>query len=101
MISHAGAGTTLAALAHGLPQLLIPQCADQFVNADRCVQSGAGACLLPGEVSPAAVRRSVDALVRDDRYRRAAARLQTEIACMPSPPQWTGPLRALAEGAPR
>ena len=101
VISHAGSGTTLAALAHGLPQLLIPQGADQFVNADRCEQSGVGACLLPGEVSPAAVRSSVDALVRDDRYRRAAVRLQTEIASMPSPQQWIGPLHALAESAPR
>ena len=33
VVSHAGSGTFLAALAQGLPQLVLPQAADQFLNA--------------------------------------------------------------------
>jgi UDP:flavonoid glycosyltransferase YjiC (YdhE family) len=101
VISHAGSGTTLAALAHGLPQLLIPQGADQFVNADRCLEAGVGSRLLPDQVSPDAVRSSLNALLGDDGYRRAAARLQAEIERMPSPEEWIGPLHSLTEAVAR
>ena len=33
VVSHAGSGTFLAALARGIPQLCLPQAADQFTNA--------------------------------------------------------------------
>jgi len=59
VISHAGSGTTLAVLAHGLPQRLIPQGTDQFVNADRCVQSGAGHACYPARWPRRRSRRSV------------------------------------------
>lgn len=98
VISHGGSGTVLAALTHGLPQLLVPQGADQFVNAERCVQAGVGRRLLPEEVGPEAVRMSVDDLLGDGRYGRATARLQSEVAAMAPPSEWVGPLRALAAG---
>jgi UDP:flavonoid glycosyltransferase YjiC (YdhE family) len=34
---HGGAGTTLAALGRGVPLVVIPQGADQFINAERAV----------------------------------------------------------------
>src|SRR3954453_15361341 len=37
VIPHGGAGTTLGALAFGLPLLVIPQGADQYANAERVV----------------------------------------------------------------
>jgi hypothetical protein len=42
VVSHAGAGTMLAALAVGLPQILLPMGADQFRNAAAVVGAGAG-----------------------------------------------------------
>jgi UDP:flavonoid glycosyltransferase YjiC (YdhE family) len=96
VISHAGSGTTLAALTHGLPQLLIPQGADQFVNAERCEQAGVGARLLPDQVTAAAVRDALAAMLQtDSTYRRQARRVQEEMASMPTPEQWVEPLRAL------
>ena len=42
VITHGGAGTTLGALAFGLPLLVLPQGADQYANAERVVSAGAG-----------------------------------------------------------
>ena len=50
-VTHGGAGSTMGALAFGLPLLLIPQGADQFFNTERVVAAGAGIGLLPGELS--------------------------------------------------
>ena len=40
VVTHGGAGSTLGALAFGLPLLVVPQGADQFYNADRVVAAG-------------------------------------------------------------
>ena len=47
VISHGGSGTTLAALAHGLPLVLVPQGADQFDNAARAERAGPRSCCGP------------------------------------------------------
>ena len=59
MISHGGAGTMLAALAHGLPLLTVPQGADQYLNADRCARRRVGRTLLTGHLTPESARREV------------------------------------------
>ena len=82
-VTHGGAGSTMGALAFGLPLLLIPQGADQFFNTERVVAAGAGIGLLPGELSAAAVREAVRALMQDEAYRTAAASIAREIAAMP------------------
>lgn len=96
VVSHGGSGTTLAALTAGLPQLVIPQGADQFLNGRLCQEAGAAHTLLPDEVSPEAVRHLVSELLHDDRHRVAARRLGSEIAAMPSPEQWVPVLHELA-----
>ena len=45
VLCHAGTGTTLAALAAGLPLVLVPQGADQFDNAQACERAGAARVL--------------------------------------------------------
>ena len=42
VITHGGAGSTLGALAFGLPLLIVPQGADHFFNAERIAAAGAG-----------------------------------------------------------
>jgi MGT family glycosyltransferase len=84
VITHGGAGTTLGALAYGLPLLFIPQGADQYANADRVVEAGAGRRLLRDEVTVLAIRESVRALLGDPEYRHAAERIQAEIGSMPT-----------------
>jgi UDP:flavonoid glycosyltransferase YjiC (YdhE family) len=83
--SHAGSGTFLAALARGLPQLLMPQAADQFLNADAGVGAGAGIAVQPHELTVERVRDGMERLLGDPTFRAAAGRLRTEIEAMPPP----------------
>ena len=85
VVAHGGSGTTVAALAHGLPLLLLPQGANQFENAKRCAAIGAGIRLLPEEVSADTVRSSVRSLFDDPGYRDRAGEVAAEIEHMPSP----------------
>jgi UDP:flavonoid glycosyltransferase YjiC (YdhE family) len=82
---------------------VIPQGADQFVNAQRCVDAGLGRQLLPGEVTADAVREQVVLLLSPDadaRYR--AGRVADEIAATPGPDAWVGRLRTMAgDASPR
>jgi len=63
--SHGGSGTLLGALAHGIPQLCLPQAADQFRYAQACAAAGAGIALIGADATTdrieAALRRLLDA----------------------------------------
>ncbi|HWH34647.1 MAG TPA: glycosyltransferase [Acidimicrobiales bacterium] len=100
VVCHGGSGTLLAALGRGLPLLVLPQGANQFWNARRCVELGVGLALTDGELAPPAVRSAVAALVHDARYRDGAARLAAEIAAMPAPAEVVPKLEALARRGP-
>ncbi len=84
VISHCGSGTFLAALGAGLPQLCVPQAADQFINTAACVRAGAGLALEPDRVTPAGVHAAVDHLLDDPSFRTAAQKVGREISAMPS-----------------
>ena len=94
VVSHAGSGTFLAALAAQLPQVCIPQAADQFFNAAACAQVGAGIALAPDGVSVEAVDQAVAKLLSEAAYREAARRVSGEIAAMPSPTEVAEKLHA-------
>ena len=47
LVFHAGSGTMLAALAAGVPMVMLPVAADQPENAERCVAAGAAVALPP------------------------------------------------------
>ena len=94
VVSHAGSGTFLAALGAELPQLCLPQAADQFFNAAACVRAGAGIALMPDALSAEAVTDAVGRLLTDAAYRDAASRLSREIAAMPSPDEVADKLHA-------
>jgi UDP:flavonoid glycosyltransferase YjiC (YdhE family) len=83
--SHAGSGTFLGALACGLPQLCIPQAADQFRNAEGGVRSGAALALTPEQAEPERIVQAVEMLLAEDSYRANAGRIAGEIRLMPSP----------------
>ena len=85
VICHGGAGTTLNALAVGLPLLMLPQGADQYVMSDLVQSAGAGLVLAPADVSPSTIRAAVLMLVQEPIQRVSARRLQSEIAAMPGP----------------
>ena len=85
VVSHAGSGTVLATLGLGLPQLCVPQGADQFLNAAAVASSGAGLSLLPDEATSEAVAGAVTRLLGDASFGGAAGRIRDAIAAMPSP----------------
>jgi UDP:flavonoid glycosyltransferase YjiC (YdhE family) len=85
VVSHGGSGTALGALAVGLPQLCLPQGADQFLNAAAIASSGAGLSVSPSEVTAEAVRHCLERLLRDASFASAAQRIADDIAAMPSP----------------
>ncbi len=85
VICHGGPGTTLSALAQGLPLLILPQGADQYIVGDLVHASGVGLRLVPAEVNPLSIREAVLDLLHTASYRNEARRLQREIATMPTP----------------
>ena len=67
-VSHCGHGTTMKALAAGVPMVCIPMGRDQNDTAARVVHHGAGVRLSPG-ASTAKIRSAVQRVLGDDRYR--------------------------------
>ena len=85
VICHAGTGTTLAALAAGLPLVVVPQGADQFDNARACERAGTARVLNPGDLTAKAVSQAIGAILQSGSTERIAAhRLAREIAAMPT-----------------
>jgi UDP:flavonoid glycosyltransferase YjiC (YdhE family) len=82
VVSQGGAGVLLGAAAHGLPQLLLPQGADQFDNGALAQRAGF-AITLDADAAVPAIRAAVDALFADARYAAAAHAVRQEIAAMP------------------
>lgn len=96
VVSHGGSGTVIAALAHGLPQVVIAMGADQMHNAGRVQALGVGRALHPVTTTPAEVRDTVAALLTDDRAQSAAQRMQREITALPGPDSALTLLEAVA-----
>jgi UDP:flavonoid glycosyltransferase YjiC (YdhE family) len=88
VVHHGGSGTMLGALTAGAPQLVLPQGADQFANAEALCAAGAALRLLPEEVSVDSIAEQARALLpgySDGSHHDAARTLAAEIAGMPSP----------------
>lgn len=85
VVSHGGSGTAFGAAGEGLPQLFVPQGADQFRNADAFVAAGAALLLEGAAATPAAIATAVTRLLGEAAFGTAARRLRDEIAGMPMP----------------
>ncbi|WP_410671599.1 glycosyltransferase [Amycolatopsis sp. cmx-4-68] len=100
VVHHGGSGTTLGALAFGVPQLVLPQGADQFANAEALCATGAALRLLPDDVSAEAVAEGARKLLAgpgSGGHRDAARAIAAEIARMPSPEEVARALPGWAE----
>jgi UDP-N-acetylglucosamine:LPS N-acetylglucosamine transferase len=84
VVHHGGSGTMFGSLAHGVPQVVIPQGADNFINGGLLAAAGAGKVLEPGEVTPERVRDALRSVLEEGSYADAARRLATEVAAMPA-----------------
>jgi Erythromycin biosynthesis protein CIII-like, C-terminal domain len=79
VVGHGGLGTVLRALAHGVPQLLLPLGRDQAFNASRVEQLEAG-IRLTTDAPPERIRDALGDLLTDPRFRAAAALAARRIA---------------------
>lgn len=80
-IHHGGSGTMFAAMDSGVPQLVLPQGADQFVNASIAHEAGIGMRADPNEVDSVLIK----GLLSDDVMRSGAVSTAREMRSMPSP----------------
>jgi UDP:flavonoid glycosyltransferase YjiC (YdhE family) len=85
VVHHGGSGTVLGALAAGLPQLVLPQGADQFANAETLSALGAAKSLVGDAIRIPAIEAAARELLTDPAARDIARRVATEIAGMPAP----------------
>jgi UDP:flavonoid glycosyltransferase YjiC (YdhE family) len=95
LVFHAGSGTMLAALAAGVPMVMLPVAADQPENADRCVAAGAAIALPADARDPDAVRGAAGAVLAEPAYAVAAGTLRDQIRHMPPPAELVPYLESL------
>jgi hypothetical protein len=94
VVSHGGSGTFLASLGRGIPQLCIPQAADQFANAAAGERVGACLTVEPGAVSADRVSSAASRLLREPAFGDAARKVHTDIENMPGPEAVAGKIEA-------
>jgi glycosyltransferase len=85
VVHHGGPGSVFTALALGVPQLALPQTADQFENAERMTDCGAGLQLLPDRRSTETVVAACREILDEPLYRKKAAAVAQENAVGPTP----------------
>jgi len=84
VVTHAGSGTTVAALSRGLPLVAVPMFADQMHNADRLVEADVGVRVDPAQVSKE-LTAAIERVLGDPSFRIAARHIAADIAARPSP----------------
>jgi len=80
IVHHGGAGTTMTAVAAGVPQLILP-----YREWEAVVRRGIGLALMPGELSQLGIQRGVGRLLRDPEFRVVADEVRHENEAQPSP----------------
>lgn len=84
MIGHGGFGTTMIALAAGVPQVVLPLFAfDQFLNAERVEAVGAGLALEGGPEALGQVADRVMRVLAEPGFAAAAREVAQEMAALP------------------
>jgi UDP:flavonoid glycosyltransferase YjiC (YdhE family) len=96
VVCHGGSGTVFGALAAGVPLVVTPLFADQFVNGRRVADCGAGLVVEPERGDDSGARQvlgdrdvpriadAIDAVLGTVSYRRNARRIALEMAAAPS-----------------
>ena len=95
VVTHAGHGTVIKALAAGVPVVAIPLGRDQLDNAARVVHHGAGLRLKP-TAKPDAIAKAVRRLLEEPSFSAAAERMAAAIAAETAEDLAAAELEALA-----
>ncbi|MFD9888849.1 nucleotide disphospho-sugar-binding domain-containing protein [Amycolatopsis sp. NPDC059027] len=85
IVHHGGSGTTAAPLYYGVPQLVLPSFADNFLSADRVAERGVGLRCDAATTDVATMRGLVERLLTEPAFAQAAAEVRDEMANQPSP----------------
>ena len=83
VVSQAGSGIVMGALAHGLPSVLLPVGADQPHTAARVAELGAAVVLDPLTATPEDIAAAVRRVLDDRAFATAAARLREQFRALP------------------
>lgn len=99
VVGHGGFGTTMTALASGVPQVVIPLFAsDQFINAERMAAIGVGVCLDGGPSAIPDLAAVLAGVLGDPGYRERARRVAASMASLPPVASSVSYLEELARG---
>ena len=79
VVTHAGMGTVMSALSHGVPLMCLPLGRDQFFNAAMVERLGAGRAL-PGDADVRTLAEGLREMLGDDATRAGAKRMAIVIA---------------------
>jgi UDP:flavonoid glycosyltransferase YjiC (YdhE family) len=86
-VVHGGSGSTLGAVAAGVPLVVVPLFADQPQNARRVAEVGAGLSVEPDREAPdatvAPLRGAIETVLADPSYRERARALADELRAQP------------------
>jgi UDP:flavonoid glycosyltransferase YjiC (YdhE family) len=83
VVHHGGSGSLMAALAHGLPSVLLPLGADQPHNARRARELGVAEVLDAASATPAAIGQTVDRVLADAAMRPRCEAVAAELRALP------------------
>ncbi|RKT79729.1 MGT family glycosyltransferase [Terracoccus luteus] len=83
VVSHGGSGSLMAALAHGLPSVLVPLGADQPHNARRAAELGVAVTLDAAAVTVEEVSAVAEAALTAADLRRRCEAMADELAAQP------------------
>ncbi|MCZ7457450.1 activator-dependent family glycosyltransferase [Streptomyces sp. WMMC940] len=86
IVHHGGSGTLQTALAHGVPQVVVP--ARMWCNvpkAHRVRDAGAGLCIDPEDLTPHGLRTALVRVLEEPAFATNADRLRREVAGTPTP----------------
>ena len=78
-VTHAGMGSTMQSLWHGVPTVAVPQAVNQFANAQRLADIGAGRHLPAAEATPDALEDAVRSVAADPAIAARLAELRAEV----------------------
>lgn len=100
VVTTGGAATVLAALAVGVPLVVVPTFWDKSDNAQRVVEAGVGLRLAPRHCTPERLRAAVIRLLEEPGFRENARRMAARFAAAPGPAGAATLLERLAKEAP-
>ncbi len=101
VVCHGGFGTSIAALAAGLPQVIVPLFAmDQRINAEHVAALGAGVSMAGGLTAVPELPDAVLDLLNRDTHRQAAEAVADEMADLPPISEMVQLLEKIAERCP-